>query len=862
MSHLWIKLNDEVYGWRQELSDDLIERRAAHKKAEKILTGVLVTLVGVGALVSLLSLFLAGDRVLSGGFWLTSSVSTVSLYGTGLLAVWLFSQVSRRPVKKTIPEGEVSQIEFTNETFADVQDFFAPDAEKAVEVAFELAQKFGHAQIEALHLFVGSMDGNEASVAFSRLGLDFDVMKEAITRRLSSREIGKPTRVGEDAQRVLLQALSSASTHRRAYITSLEVFAESYRAEPFLQELLLDSGVSETQFFSMIEWLRIHDRMVKRYQGFKKAALFKPTGPMNRAMTSVATPLLDSVSEDLTTAAVYGRLPMLIGREKEREEIFRIIEGGGQSVVLVGHEGVGKTALLEGVAQLMVEERVPKILQDKRLVRISVPHLVSGADPTLAQERLLTILSEVARSRNIILAVTDVDQLITGVGAADLAATLVDFLSRSGTFAIATTSAQAYVGSVEQSVLSRVFQKVDVAEPTQPQAIAMLQSKIGGIEQQQGVIFTYEAVERVVSLTGRYMHESYLPSKAIEIAREVALWVKTQEGEGALVNGEHVAQIVSRKTGVKAQAVEEDESAKLLGLEEKMHERIIGQEEAVSSVAAALRRARTQLRSQGRPIATFLFLGSTGVGKTELAKTVAQTYFGDEKLMVRMDMSEYQATDSVNRLLGVPGSGQGGLLTESVRKTPFSIVLLDELEKAHPNILNLFLQVFEDGRLTDAAGRTIDFTNTIIIATSNAGTAYIQEAVGRDEEVAVMRTHLIEEELQGVYRPEFLNRFDGIVVFTPLTQDHVDQITRLFMSKVAARLEPKGIGFRAEPEAVRELSKKGFDPKFGARPLRRVVQEVVDNAIATALLEGKVQRRDTIVLKTGGLIDVEKGEVL
>ena len=363
-------------------------------------------------------------------------------------------------------------------------------------------------------------------------------------------------------------------------------------------------------------------------------------------------------------------------------------------------------------------------------------------------------------------------------------------------------------------------------------------------------------------LTDRYMHETYLPKKAIEIAREAALYVFKTKGKDALVTAEDVSTIVAGKTGIPTTSVASDETEKLLTLESRMHGRVIGQDEAVSAVSAALRRARTELRSQARPIATFLFLGPTGVGKTELAKTVAETYFGSEDMMIRLDMSEYQDSSSIHRMIGVPGSGQGGLLTEAVRKNPFSIVLLDELEKASPDILNIFLQVFDDGRLTDATGRTIDFTNSIIIATSNAGTQYIQDAFSQGEDSSTVKTHLLEEELRGIYRPEFLNRFDGVIVFKPLVEADVLSITELFMAQVAKRLEPKGIGFRAEPEAIALLAQKGFDPKFGARPLRRLVQEEVDNAIATALLEGKVKRRDTIVLEPGGGIRIEEAPTL
>jgi len=866
MTRLGIQIGEHTYAWRKALSPEAIARRAMQEKVARWMTVVNIFKLTISGLISLILLFLAGGEALAIAFWLTPSWTTVFVSLTVLFGLFLFYH--RAQLQKTVdamPTGEISDIqELPDEgaTAVHLGELFSEDATIAVETAYELATKFGHQNVEPLHLFIGAMDGGEAPIAFSRLGLTFESMQEALGRRLSTRELGKPTVVGETGQRTMLAALVHATEQQRPHVTSLELFAASYGADAFLQELLLEHGVDEERFSNMIEWLRIHERMRERYDRFRRAAAYKPTGAMNRAMTSVATPTLDLVSEDLTAAAVGGRLPMLIERDQEIEHIFRVIEGGRQSVMLVGPEGVGKTTMLAGIAELMVEERVPEILQDKRLVRISVPHLVSGATPAEAQERLLTILSEVAKSRNIILAVSDIDQLVTGEGASDLAATFVDFLSRSGTFAIATTSPRAHVSLVERSVLSRVFQKIDIVEPDHTSAIHMLQSKIGGIEFEHKVIFSYDAVEKAVTLSDRYMHESYLPKKAIEVCRETAQKVGNDRGENALVRGEDVAEVVSSKTGVPTQAVEQDEKEKLLGLEDRMHERVIGQREAVSAVAAALRRARTELRAQNRPIATFLFLGPTGVGKTELAKTVALTYFGDESMMIRLDMSEYQALDSVNRLLGAPGSETGGLLSEAVRKNPFSIVLLDELEKAHPNILNLFLQVFEDGRLTDSAGRTVDFTNTILIATSNAGTSFIQDAVARGEVLDTIKTHLIEEELRGTYRPEFLNRFDGIIVFTPLSQEEVRQITELFMAQVARRLEPKGIGFRAEPEAVAELADKGFDPKFGARPLRRLVQEEVDNAIANALLEGKVKRRDTIVLGPGGEIEIEQGEAL
>ena len=555
---------------------------------------------------------------------------------------------------------------------------------------------------------------------------------------------------------------------------------------------------------------------------------------------------------------------MLVGRNEDVEGIFRVIEGGNQSVVLVGQPGVGKKAIVYGIAQRMVEEQVPKILQDKRLVRLSVPHLISGASPEQAQERLLTVLDEVARSRNILLFIDNIHE-ITGISAggemtANLASILIDALNRGSTFVLSTSTPEAYTGSIERSPLGQVLQKTMIVEPEANEAIQILEAKINAIEYKNNIIFSYAALDQAVSLSDRYMHDQYLPAKAIELCQETALAVFKQRGKNAVVGAEDIAKIVAEKTKIPVTRVAEEEKEKLLNLETEMHERMIGQDAAVDAVAAALRRARAELREGNRPIANFLFLGPTGVGKTELAKTTAQAYFGDEGSMIRFDMSEYQNQTSVAKLIGA--AGQAGQLTEAVRQKPFALLLLDELEKAHPDILNLFLQVMDDGRLTDGAGRTIDFTNVILIATSNAGTSYIQDEVVKETPLDQIKTHLIETELKQIYRPEFLNRFDDVIVFKPLSMDEVTQIAYLMINQVAERLEAKGISFRADDSAVHELAELGYDPKFGARPLRRVIQDRVENVVADTLLQNKAGRRDTLVLKAGGKVEVEKAAEL
>jgi len=861
-------LNNKFYHW-----DERIDKTAlALKKTRDSIAGV-INFVALGTAIICFGYFAYSalvvgpvDQMASLAFWTRGGLPVAALWTSILIVLFIFYRLTeaarqKMVVEKLAYEAQMPQIESTDGTTkhkVNIARTYNTQAMKAVEEAFMLAEKFEQS-VAPVHVFIGTMTTQQISVMFARLGISFDGLKDPLNRRLNKLDKGEPI-FAEVTERVLVQGYLNAMQFNRDNVSPIELFIECFQADEFLQELFYDLGIEQETIENVVAWIRINEELVERYQEFNKSAARKPKGGMNRAMTAVATPMLDQISDDLTRAAAYGKLPMLINRESELEQIFRIIEGGNQSVVLVGPPGVGKSALIHGIAQRMVEEQVPKILEDRRLVQISVPHIVSGANPAEAQQRLLMVLNEVARSRNIVLIIEGIEEL-TGISSggglsADLSSVLIDALSRGATFLIASTTPEAYTEAIERSPLGQVLQKVQVDEPGLNEAIQVLEAKVSGIEYKNNVIFSYASLSDAVKLSDRYIHDRYLPEKAVEICSEVALAVSKSKGPNALVTAEDVAAIITEKTKIPVQKVSEDETDKLLQLESRVHERMIGQNEAVDAVAAALRRARAELRAENRPIANFLFLGPTGVGKTELAKTTAEVYFGNEGAMLRFDMSEYQNQSSLARMIG--GAGEGGLLTEAVRQNPFSLLLLDELEKAHPEILNLFLQVMDDGRLTDGVGRTIDFTNVILIATSNAGTEYIQSAVDQGTELEDVKNHLIEEELKGVYRPEFLNRFDGVIVFKPLTIDEVVQIAYLMIGKVEERLEAKGIHFRADDEAVHELADKGFDPKFGARPLRRVIQDQVDDAVAKVLLEGKVGRRDTIVLKTGGQIEIEK----
>ncbi|MBT4335287.1 ATP-dependent Clp protease ATP-binding subunit, partial [bacterium] len=630
-----------------------------------------------------------------------------------------------------------------------------------------------------------------------------------------------------------------------------------------IQDILLDLKITPDAVSNVIKWANMQKMLSARYKRYRSKSYFKPKGTMDRAMTAMATPVLDSFSEDLTALAKSGYLPICVAREKEYSEIFNIIQGGRNSVVLVGLPGVGATNIIEGLANRMVAEEVPKILQDKRLVSLSVAHLIAGAThPNELEQKVMIIIKEIVRAGNIILHIENIHDLVgvtsQGTENVDLAEIFSKFLNRKSVITIATTHPQDFKTYLEDSTLGQILQRIEVKEPEDNEAIQMIESKVGALESKNSVYFSYNAIAKAVALSRRYIPDHYLPDKAIHVLEEVVGMVKQEKGKRAMITGEDIAKIISSHTDIPLTEISQEESEKLLNLEDKIHQRMVDQNEAVEFVSSALRRARTELRDTSKPIVNLLFLGPTGVGKTELAKTVSQIYFGSEDKMVRLDMSEYQNKNDLDKLIG--RSGESGYLTESIRQKPFSLLLLDEIEKAHPDILNIFLQVMDDGRLTDGKGRTVDFTNCIIIATSNAGTQFIQDNIQAGKNIDEIKEDLINNELKEYYKPEFLNRFDGVVVFKPLSPEDIQKITVLLLNKVVKRLKSKGIYLEITDEAISEIAEAGFDPVFGARPLRRVIQERVDNALANYLLKGKINRRDKVILDKGGELRVNRAK--
>src|SRR5690554_4929533 len=639
---------------------------------------------------------------------------------------------------------------------------------------------------------------------------------------------------------------------------------------------------------------------------------------------SSKTPNLDEYSRDLTDMASENKLDPVIGRDKEIERVVQILSRRTKNnPVLIGEPGVGKTAIIEGLAQRIVSENVPEILLKKRVVSLDLSSIVAGSKYRGEfEKRLKDVISDIIKSGNIILFIDELHTLV-GAGAAegaiDASNILKPALARGELQAIGATTLDEYRKHIEKdAALERRFQSVLVEESTPEETVEILKGLRDAYEAHHKVGISDEAIKAAVDLSHRYISDRFLPDKAIdlideaasrvrlnnntrppemkkltkkleEIRKEKESAVKNQEFEKAAelrdqekeiemnlediksnwqnnkgvsettVTPEDIAEIVSSWTGIPVTRLEEAETAKLLRLEDELHKRVIGQDEAIKAISQAVRRARAGLKDPRRPIGSFIFLGPTGVGKTELVRTLAEAMVDDEEAMIRVDMSEYMEKHSVSRLVGSPpgyvGHEEGGQLTEPVRRRPYSVILFDEIEKAHPDVFNILLQILEDGQLTDTHGRKVDFKNTVVIMTSNVGANYIDRETrmgfktGENESQSYknMKDKVISE-LRKTFRPEFLNRLDEIIVFHALNKEHITRIVDLMLNDLRERLNENKIEIEVNDEARKKLAEKGFDSQFGARPLRRTIQKLIENPLSEHILNGQ--------LREGSIVEV------
>lgn len=564
---------------------------------------------------------------------------------------------------------------------------------------------------------------------------------------------------------------------------------------------------------------------------------------MNRAWTSRPTPMLDKYGMDLTDLARDSQVGFLIGHEAEYE---RLVEALGRpidpNVILIGEPGIGKEAVVKHLAFCLTTDDVPQTLFDRRLVGLQLQSLIAGAAPEELNARLKIVVDEILTAGNIILYIPDIHNLVRTSGAAYLSAAdaLMAVISSNQFPIIGTTYPKEFKEFIEpRSDFAAMFETVRIEEVSLPDAEKILTYESFLLEQQSKITVSFGAIKRAVILAKKYMHGRYLPASAEELLKSAVVDAE-RRGEKT-VTPDRVTAVAEEKVNIPMHQAEGDEAERLLHMEELIHKRIIGQDEAVKAVSQALREYRTGLTRKGGPIASFLFVGPTGVGKTELAKILAEIQFGSEKMMVRFDMTEYQDKTSFYRFIGSPDGTVRGALTDAVLEKPYSLVLLDEFEKAYPDILNLFLQVLDDGRLTDNMGRVVDFTNTIVIATSNAHSDIINEALAKGESMTDIADYL-KARLVDVLKPELLNRFSKIIVFKNLEINELPQIVAINLGDLIAAARAQGITLSFSPEAIAQIAKLGYDPAFGARPLRRVIDEHIRAPLSEALLAKKITK--------------------
>ncbi len=749
----------------------------------------------------------------------------------------------------------------------DIAKTFDEKALKVVDDAYLLSKKIKQPQMTVKHIFWTLLSDSVVKSLLIRLNINGSELVEKLKKYLVEPDNEKniDTKMTWACQRVFINAYIDAYQFEQEAVEPWNLLVPCLEQDLVIEEILYDLKIDKDMLINVVEWYRIDKEFIENKKSLRKLSQLKPGGAMNKTFTAVATPTLNQFSTDLTLKAKYSQFDICVGREKELTAIFQAWQSGHSGVLLTGEPGTGKRTIIEGLAQLMVKEHVPAFLKDKRLLELDISRLVSGIDDNEAKGRLLTCIYEINRAGNIVLFVSNLENLggtSTSEKGLDIADVLAESLQKQALFFIGSATVSNYSKYIENSTLGGLLTTIGVAEPSINQAIRITESKVTALENRYNIYFSYKAIEKAVKMTDKYIQNKFLPAKAIDVITAASTFVYQrfqQNKENNLCSHEDIAHIISELTGIPTNKLSEDEAHKLLNLEDYIHERMIDQEEAVKAVSDSLRRSRAELREGNRPIANFLFLGPTGVGKTELAKSVADIYFGSEEYMIRLDMSEYQHPDSVKKMIG-DSNGALGYLTEAVRKKPFALILFDEVEKAHPDILNLFLQVMDDGRLTDAQGRTVNFSNSIIIATSNAGALYIQEAVREREDISLIKQNLIDNHLNKVMRPELINRFDGLIVFKPLREEDIIDIARLMLRGIDKRLQEKGLSLKCSEVGLVVLAKLGYDPEFGARPLRRLLQDKIENELANLFLAKKLNRRDVVYINDKAEIEVQKAK--
>lgn len=795
---------------------------------------------------------------------------------------------------------------------------FTERAQKVLALAQEEALRLGHNNIGTEHILLGLVREGEgiAAKALQALGLGSEKIQKEVESLIGrGQEMSQTIHYTPRAKKVIELSMDEARKLGHSYVGTEHILLGLIReGEGVAARVLNNLGVS----------------LNKARQQVLQLLGSNETGSSAAGTNSNAnTPTLDSLARDLTAIAKEDSLDPVIGRSKEIQRVIEVLSRRTKNnPVLIGEPGVGKTAIAEGLAQQIINNEVPEILRDKRVMTLDMGTVVAGTKYRGEfEDRLKKVMDEIRQAGNIILFIDELHTLIGAggaEGAIDASNILKPSLARGELQCIGATTLDEYRKYIEKdAALERRFQPIQVDQPSVDESIQILQGLRDRYEAHHRVSITDDAIEAAVKLSDRYISDRFLPDKAIDLIDEAGSkvrlrsfttppnlkeleqkldevrkekdaavqsqefgkaaslrdteqrlreqvedtkksWKEKQGQENSEVTVDDIAMVVSSWTGVPVSKIAQTETDKLLNMENILHSRVIGQDEAVVAVAKAVRRARAGLKDPKRPIGSFIFLGPTGVGKTELARALAESIFGDEESMIRIDMSEYMEKHSTSRLVGSPpgyvGYDEGGQLTEKVRRKPYSVVLLDEIEKAHPDVFNILLQVLEDGRLTDSKGRTVDFRNTILIMTSNVGASELKrnKYVGFNVQDETQNHKDMKDKVMGelkrAFRPEFINRIDEIIVFHSLEKKHLTEIVSLMSDQLTKRLKEQDLSIELTDAAKAKVAEEGVDLEYGARPLRRAIQKHVEDRLSEELLRGNIHKGQHIVL------DVEDGE--
>jgi len=679
---------------------------------------------------------------------------------------------------------------------------------------------------------------------FSRLLLDKKQTQDFVNKEIDKLAVVKagPVDFSENFEKTIEESLKEAGAKGHERIEIQDLFSALAKIDPIFKKILLNNRLKAEDIENLCWWLESVERREKKRKRFWDYDNLAKMGTLAKSWGAGYTITLDKYARDITD--MVRKIDMeFVGHEKEIEAIERILATRGENnVLLVGQPGVGKRSIVYHLAQKSNKgESLPEV-NFRRVMELDMSSLLAQIESVEELEVVLDkIFQETTKAGNITLVIDTIDSFIgqqPGLGTINISGILSPYLRYTEFQIIGITTYEGLHKNIEKnSAVLSLFSKVEVSEISQRDTLRLLEDMTPSLEKQYKIFISYPALRQIVSMADRYFPSEAFPEKAIDLLKEVVVQKKREE----ILLPSHVAKLVTQKTEIPVGEVEGKEKEVLLNLEAKMHKRIINQEEAVKEICTALRRARSEITTRKGPMGAFLFLGPTGVGKTETSKALAQTYFGSENRMVRLDMSEFQNTKDIDRIIGT--TTEDGLLTTQIRENPFSLLLLDEFEKAHSNILNLFLQVLDEGHITDGVGRKVDFKNTIIIATSNAGYQIILKAVKNQEKWEGVRQRILDYVFEErIFRPELINRFDAAVVFTPLTKQNLLDIAQLMLSSLEKNLKEKGIEFVITEKLKEKIVELGYNPTFGAREMRRVIQDKVENNLASAFLADQLPR--------------------